>query len=244
MTTLAMSRYPSLQKQQQQRRMSLNNNDDDDKNEENDDSSSTQQEAATPSVVSSETAIMVDTTTTTSTGVDTRDTTLGMLLRGIFQNNKNDNDILGIDSVIVAKADLPHLKIWRDQSYQIKSIYWQSNNVNNDSNENKDGSDVIVKQIPQTTVASSIPSGYTQYLTVYNPSYHNHDQQPKPVIVTVEELGGGDGGSSLVSLQTEIFDSILFALPMVGFWTALCIVFANMYNDRYGGTFFDAFWGR
>jgi hypothetical protein len=158
---------------------------------------------------------------------DKRDTPLRVFLRGIVNTGMSTE--ISIQSVVVAKADLPNLGIWMDQSYQVESIYLQKqmNNFNN-----------TVERIPLTNLivvdsSESIPSGYTQYLQVYNPAYHDD----KSVIVTPEEIG-------LVSLRDEIMDSILFALPVLGFWMTTSAIFAKTYNERYGGNFFDAFWGR
>jgi hypothetical protein len=156
-----------------------------------------------------------------------RDTPLGVFLRGIVNTGMSPE--IGIQSIVVAKADLPHLGIWMDQSYQVESIYLQ-NQQNNNNN--------TIERIPLIKLividpSESVPSGYTQYLQVYNPAYHDD----KPVIVTPEEIG-------LVSLRDEIMDSILFALPVLGFWMTTSAIFAKTYNERYGGNFFDAFWGR
>jgi hypothetical protein len=89
---------------------------------------------------------------------------------------------------------------------------------------------VVVEKIPQDAIVQEVPNGYTQYITLYSPQYH---KESGPVICTPEEVG-------LVSLQTEVVESIIFALPVLAFWTATAISFAKNYNDRYGGNFFDA----
>jgi hypothetical protein len=157
------------------------------------------------------------------------DTPLGRTLRGLWQTGMKES--VEVKSMVVAKADLPSLGIWMDQTYELRSIYWQG--VNPETN--------VVEQLPldtlQNTVSKDRPSspvGYTQYIELYNPMYH---ELMGAVKVTPEEVG-------LVSLRTEVLDSILFALPVLGFWTATSFMFAKTYNDRYGGDFLDALFGR
>jgi len=50
---------------------------------------------------------------------------------------------------------------------------------------------------------------------VYSPEYHE-----APVIVRPGEAG-------LVSLREEVFDSLGIALPILGFWIAICVAFAT-----------------
>lgn len=80
--------------------------------------------------------------------------------------------------------------------------------------------------------------GYTLYIQLYNPMYHDNDDfGRKGVIVTPDEVG-------LVSMKDEVVDSVLSALPILSFWLGTCFVFARTYNEKYGGTFVDAFLGR
>jgi hypothetical protein len=157
----------------------------------------------------------------------TTDTPFGLLLRGILQTGMAQD--IGVDSIVIAKADIPSLGIWMDQSYQVESIYLQGGPDSNNATE-------VVEKIPftqlQSTEAISKQGRYTQYIKVFNPVYHEI-----PVVVTPEEMG-------LTSLREEVLDSILFALPVLGFWIATSLNFAKTYNERYGGNFFDAFWGR
>lgn len=57
--------------------------------------------------------------------------------------------------------------------------------------------------------------GWTLYCKVYSPEYHE-----APVIVRPGEAG-------LVSLREEVFDSLGIALPILGFWIAICVAFAT-----------------
>ena len=171
------------------------------------------------------------------------ETPFGLFLRGIVQTGMSKE--IKVNSIVIAKKDIPSLKIWMDQSYRIESIYLQGNTVAS-SNSNSSG---VIEKIPletmtttttttttgttTTTTTTKIGGGqYTQYLTVFNPVYHD-----SPVVVTPEEMG-------LVTLRDEVTDSILFALPVLGFWITTSFVFANTYQERYGGNFMDAFWGR
>jgi hypothetical protein len=173
--------------------------------------------------------IMKEETTTTTA---TNDTPLGRFLRGIWQTGMKET--IQINAMVVTKADIPSLGIWMDQSYELKSIYMQG--VNAETNEVEK---IPLPQVLDTTSSSTSSSSYprtryTQYIELYNPIYHKDDA---PVKVTPEEVG-------LVSLRDEVLDSIVFALPVLGFWTATSFMFAKTYNDRYGGNFFDALFGR
>jgi hypothetical protein len=151
----------------------------------------------------------------------------GEFLRGFLQSDSWSSTVLP-QSVIIAKADLPRLGIFKDQSYQVQKIYLQGIQDEQVQTVELDAL-IIVDDDP-----SAIPSGYTQYLELYSPMYH---EKVGFVKVTPEEIG-------LVNLRTEVMDSVVFALPMVGFWTAMSWTFAKLYNDRYGGDFMDALFGR
>ena len=55
----------------------------------------------------------------------------------------------------------------------------------------------------------------------------------EPVIVTPEEIG-------LVTVKAELQEAMLLAIPGF-FWVFVASSFSNYYTDRYGGSFFDAF---
>mmetsp|Transcript_24192 Transcript_24192/g.34061 ORF Transcript_24192/g.34061 Transcript_24192/m.34061 type:complete len:302 (+) Transcript_24192:102-1007(+) len=181
----------------------------------------------------------ITTTTTTTT-----DTNLGRTLRGLLDTGMNP--IMEKGSIVIAKADIPNLGIWMDQSYELQSIYLQG--VNSETQ--------LVEQIQLDTLqvdsssTATIPNGYTRYITLYSPLYHDQKNvnsstsgndvvlvTPCPVVVTPEEVG-------LVSLRDEVMDSIIFALPVLTFWLTTSFVFVKQYNERYGGTFVDALLGR
>ena len=154
-----------------------------------------------------------------STPVNTGDDTpLGRLLRGAIQSGSSSELTKG--SLVISKADIPSMGIWMDQSYTLEQVVLQKTTAD----------DGVVEKIPQESISVEVPAGYTQYITLYSPVYH---KESGPVICTPEEVG-------LVSLQTEVVDSIIFALPVLAFWTATAFTFAKNYNDRYGGNFIDA----
>jgi len=139
-------------------------------------------------------------------------------------DNNNDNRLLVGSTVVVSGLSLPHLGIEDWQSYELVSVYDQGvNDVNG-----------LPIKIPRTDLNEAqdnmIPSGYKRYCTLYSARYH---QDTGPVVVSPDEI-------QLVSVQDEVKDSLLMALPVFGFWTALAVSFANMYNERYGGNFLDA----
>ena len=156
------------------------------------------------------------------------ETPLGRFLRGFLSTGMKEE--IELHSIVIAKVDIPSLGIWMDQSYEIQSIYSQGLNL--DSN--------TVEQIPLSSLTATTTStikkrpGYTTYIKLYSPVYH---KESGSVIVTPEEVG-------LTSLRNEILDSVSFAIPGVLFWLTTSFVFAKTYNDRYGGDFLDAFFGR
>ena len=150
------------------------------------------------------------------------DTPLGRFLQGLIRTGMKDT--VNVNAIVIAKADILSLGIWMDQSYELQSIYLQG--VNAETN--------LVEKIPLETLTdeatTSTTQGYTKYIKLYSPMYH---KESGPVIVTPEEVG-------LISLRDEVLDSILFALPVLAFWTTTAVMFAKTYNERYGGNFIDA----
>jgi hypothetical protein len=166
---------------------------------------------------------------------DDDDTPLGRLLRGLLQTTdttSSSTTAMDRNAIVVAKVDIPSLGIWKDQSYELQNIYLQGMNSETNSIVDKIPLDSLI--IVGNSESVKIPTGYTQYIELYNPTYHKSKGAVK---VTPEEVG-------LVSLRTEVLDSVLFALPVLGFWTATSWMFAKTYNDRYGGNFLDALFGR
>lgn len=138
-------------------------------------------------------------------------------------NNKDSKGgNLSVGSTVVPSSDIPLLGIWQFQTYELQSIFDQGFSSKGDS-------DAIVEKIPVATLTDPISRpGYTRYMTLYSPKYHE-----KPIKITPEEIG-------LLSMREEVMDSLLMALPVFGFWTAVAFSFANTYNERYGGNFMDA----
>ncbi len=119
---------------------------------------------------------------------------------------------------MIAGSNIPNLDIWKHQSYQVTSIYDQTDNGG---------------MAEQTFRENLDEKGNgTRYITLYSSNYHE-----KPVIVSTSEL-------KLNSVKEEVVDSLLFVLPLFGFWTALAYNFASRYSERTGVTFMDALFGR
>ena len=142
----------------------------------------------------------------------------GRMLRVAFSSGMSEDIKQG--ALVVARADLPSQGIYMDQSYELRSIFKQR--LNPETN--------VVEKIPLISLEEDVGTGYVQYVTLFSPMYH---EECGPVVVTPEEAG-------LVAFRTEVVDSIIFALPVLGFWLATCFTFARMYNEKYGGNFFDA----
>mmetsp|Transcript_30594 Transcript_30594/g.50525 ORF Transcript_30594/g.50525 Transcript_30594/m.50525 type:complete len:217 (+) Transcript_30594:1-651(+) len=125
---------------------------------------------------------------------------------------------------VICKRNVPTMGIYENKAYELQSIYAQAFQESTQKME----------QIPLTNLeADSIPPGYDRYITLYNPSYHKTGQ---PVIVTPEEVG-------LVSVRSELVTSMWLAIPGF-FWVFVAANFYNIYHERTGGSFSDAFWGR
>jgi hypothetical protein len=151
----------------------------------------------------------------------------GALLLSSEKNNNQDgiNNSHGrqkydirVGSTVIAGSNIPNLDIWKHQSYQVTSIYDQTDNGG---------------MAEQTFRENLDEKGNgTRYITLYSSNYHE-----KPVIVSTTEL-------KLNSVKEEVVDSLLFVLPLFGFWTALAYNFASRYSERTGVTFMDALFGR
>lgn len=146
-------------------------------------------------------------------------------------NTGLDNKAIRPNSLVVTKYDLPEFGIFADQIYELKSIYLQS----------VDSETGIIEKInlPKLDLTKNvIPPGFTLYISLYSSMYHDNDKHlGQPVVVTPNEVG-------LVSMKDEVLDSVLVAIPILSFWLGLCFVFATKYNERYGGNFIDALFGK
>jgi len=144
--------------------------------------------------------------------------------------------------LVVAKCDIPRLGIYGDQMYELQSIFLKGKSttlgvVDTTTGSSSSGGGGIVDKIPLQTLDltnQKIPPGYTLYITLYSPMYHDDDGCG--VIVTPQEVG-------IVTMKDEIADSIMVALPLLMFTLTLSSTFASIYQERYGGSFLDAFWG-
>ena len=143
---------------------------------------------------------------------------------------------ISVGSTVVAQTNLPELRIFQFQSYTVQGIWDQGvppsslNSVDND-NSGK-GSNGLVEKIARHNLNEPVTPSYTRYISLFSPKHHEG-----PVTVNPKDV-------ILVSLQEEVVDSVLMALPLFGFWTALAFSFATKYIDRYGGNFVDAMFGR
>lgn len=171
------------------------------------------------------------------------------LLDFTTSNNNSDGEKLLVGATCIVQGNsLPALGLQEWQSYELRSVYDQG----------MDAETGRVVKIPRPYLSLSqppprkgtgtgngttaeeedddddeenkIPIGYQRYITLYAARYH---RECGPVIVSPADI-------TLVSVREEVRDSLLMALPIFGFWTALAISFANVYNDRYGGNFLDA----
>jgi len=145
------------------------------------------------------------------------------------------------NSLVIAKYDLPDLGIYADQMYEMQSVYLKGRKSSlSSSNEVSGNGCGIIDEIPLSSLElenRQVPSGYTLYITLYSPMYHDNDHHGGGgVIVTPEEVG-------LVRMKDEITDSILVALPVLSIWVGTSMTFVSIYQQKYGGNFLDAFLG-
>ena len=144
--------------------------------------------------------------------------------RGDDDNNKDDvpgwwKQVVEPGDTVICKREIPSMGIYENKSYQLVSLYRQS----------FDESTQTIQKIP----LESLPTdGSTEcYMTLFNPKF-----QKEPVIVTPEEVG-------LVSVRNELISSMWLAVPGF-FWVFVAASFYNIYHERTGGSFMDAFLGR
>jgi hypothetical protein len=150
---------------------------------------------------------------------DVRGDSLRRAMNSFAEVTTDEVEGLRAGSTVVPTCDIPSLGIWQFQTYELQSIFDQGYQQ-----------DTIIEKIPAPNLTDPITRpGYTRYITLYSPKYHK-----EPITITPEEVG-------LVSMRDEVMDSLLMALPIFGFWTAVAISFANIYTERYGGNFLDAF---
>lgn len=136
----------------------------------------------------------------------------------------NPDPVVSVGCTVIASGNIPDLGIWQFQSYELQGIYDQGS----------DPATGLVEKIPREYLRDKIPSGFMRYVTLYSPKHH---QIEGPVVLAADEVG-------LSSVRDEVIDSVVMALPLFGFWTALAFSFANQYSARTGGSFLDAFFGR
>ena len=146
---------------------------------------------------------------------------LGRSIRG-FQSSALKTAIEPGDTV-VCKCEIPTLNIVENASYEVDSIYAQYFD---------DETQSIVKQ-QLSSLDEPIPPNSERYVTLYSPVYH---KDGAPVVVTPEEV-------SLASVRSELNSAAWLAVPGF-FWVFVASSFYNIYHERTGGSFVDAFWGR
>jgi uroporphyrinogen-III synthase len=144
----------------------------------------------------------------------------GNFLDSIIKSSMIDVDDLQVGDVVVAKVDVPSLRIWSGSGYEITAMYFKGANPDTG----------MVEQIPVTKFNDEIAKlGYKKYLEVYNPRDHRENG---PMIVSPEEMG-------LVTLKSELKEAMLLAIPGF-FWVFVAAAFVNWYSSQYGGNFWDA----
>ena len=151
---------------------------------------------------------------------DPRDV-LSRSIRG-FQSSALKSNIEPGDTV-VCKRGVASLNIIENASYEVDSIYAQYFD---------DETQTVVKQ-PLPSLDAPISPRSDRFVTLYSPMYH---KDGSPVVVSPEEVG-------ITSVRSELNGAALLAIPGF-FWVFVASSFYNIYHERTGGSFLDAFWGR
>lgn len=144
---------------------------------------------------------------------------LGRELVG-FQSSALKDKIEAGDTV-VCKLPVPSLGIYENASYELQAIYAQSFD---------DETQTVVKN-QLNSLDDPIPISSKLYVTLFSPTYHKN-----PVVVDPDEVG-------ISSVRSELGSAAWLAVPGF-FWIFVATSFYNIYHERTGGSFLDAFWGR
>ena len=118
---------------------------------------------------------------------------------------------------------IPSLGIFENTSYEVVSIYAQSFNEETQQVEKQ-----LMDRIDED---ANLPSNSQLYITLFSPVHHK-----EPVVVSPEEVG-------LTTVRSELGNAAWLAIPGF-FWIFVASTFYNIYHERTGGSFSDAFWGR
>ena len=150
--------------------------------------------------------------------------------------NTGLNDIIKVGDVIIAKNGVEELGIVQNEGYEIVAMYDQGFNAETNQIEKLpiEYIDTTSKNTESNDSSEfvSSKSGYTRYIQLAISKDGGTDNDNNTVIVTPEEIG-------LITLKKEMFNALWLAIPGL-FWVYVAISFANNYNERYGGNFFDA----
>jgi hypothetical protein len=146
----------------------------------------------------------------------------GRSLRG-FQSSALET-VIETGDTIVCKQSVPSLAIYENTSYEVVAIYAQSFNEETQQVEKK-----MMKCIDE--YSSSNLSKSQLYISLFSPVHHK-----EPVVVSPEEVG-------LTTVRSELGNAAWLAVPGF-FWIFVASSFYNIYHERTGGSFSDAFWGR
>lgn len=145
----------------------------------------------------------------------------GRSLRG-FQSSALKTVVEAGDT-IVCKQSIPSLGIFENTSYEVVSIYAQS--------FNEETQQVEKQMMDRIDEDANLPSNSQMYITLFSPVHHK-----EPVVVSPEEVG-------LRTVRSELGNAAWLAIPGF-FWIFVASTFYNIYHERTGGSFSDAFWGR
>lgn len=152
---------------------------------------------------------------------------------GWMTNLMKETQDLVVGDWIVAKREVASLGIRAGAVYKLISMYLKGSDSSGDTG-------LGVEVIPLEQYGDDSQErfrayrSYTKYLQIYNPRDHDGNESTKEgVLVTPEEIG-------LVSVKADWTEALYLAVPGF-FWVFVASAFSNYYTDRYGGSFWDAF---
>jgi hypothetical protein len=147
----------------------------------------------------------------------------GRSLRGLQSSALKT--VIETGDTIVCKQSVPSLAIYENTSYEVVAIYAQSFNEKTQQVEKQ------MMNCIDGDSSSNLPSNSQLYISLFSPVHHK-----EPVVVSPEEVG-------LTTVRSELGNAAYLAVP--GFvWIFVASSFYNIYHERTGGSFSDAFWGR
>jgi hypothetical protein len=123
-----------------------------------------------------------------------------MTRRDVFAQKLDD---VTVGTLVVVGEDNPSLLLWKNQHYELKSMYFQ-----------KKDDELGSRLVPAKTLGDLYPDSgdsknWTLYVELFNEEYHSTSVRVRP-----ETLG-------LRTVGSEILDALFIAAPVSLFWASV-----------------------